>query len=67
MPKNMSKNMQILFVFNKQFLRRWTRYFKREYSTMDIDAIDFETLSVSDNQFLEEYSLVIICIEVNDP
>lgn len=32
---------------------------------MDIDAIDFETLSVSDNQFLEEYSLVIICIEKN--
>lgn len=61
----MPKNIQILFVFNKQFLRRWTRYFKREYSTMDIDAIDFETLSVSDNQFLEEYSLVIICIEKN--
>lgn len=61
----MPKNMQILFVFNKQFLGRWKRYFKREYSTMDIDAIDFETLSVSDNQFLEEYSLVIICIEKN--
>ena len=61
--ENMPKNMQILFVFNKQFLGRWTRYFKREYPTMDIDAIDFETLSVADNQFLKEYSLVIVCIE----
>ena len=55
--------MQILFVMNKQFLGRWTRHFKREYPLMDIDMIDFETLSVSDKQFFDEYSLVIVCIE----
>ena len=59
----MPENMQILFVLNKQFLGRWTRYFKGEYPTMDIDTIDFEALSVLNNQFLEKYSLVIVCIE----
>lgn len=59
----MPGNIQILFVMNRKVLGRWTRYFKREYSMMDIDVMDFETLSVSDNQFLKEYSLVIVCIE----
>lgn len=63
MSWEVGENMQILFVMNKQFLGRWTRYFKREYPLMDIDTIDFETLSVSDKQFLDEYSLVIVCIE----
>ena len=59
----MSNSMQILLVINRKSIGRWTRYFHREYSQIDIKTVDFETLSSLDDEMLDCYSMVIICIE----
>lgn len=45
----MSNNIQILFVINRKSVGRWSRYFNREYSQIDIETVDFETLSSLDD------------------
>jgi len=59
----MSKDNALLFVVNEQTVGRWNRYFKREYSAMDIDAIGFEKLHTWNDEHLDRYCLIIVCID----
>lgn len=61
--KGMQKNIHILFVVNKRFLKRWTRCLKIEFPLMNIDVIDFKTLYTLDNVIIKKYSLIIASIE----